>query len=325
MRGGRQVEVHERLSGPSDIGGALGMWPTAMAALDRLGLGQEIRARTEHRAGGVLLRPDGTTLLKVAARGGLHLVSRTALLDTLVTSLPEGVVRWNTPVTADEPGQSITEIGQGADVIIGADGINSLVRRIAFPHARPPRPLGSIAYRGTLPGRVEHATEIWGRGRLFGVTPMDTATTNWFAALAQERVDAHGNADHATVLRKEFAGWHGKVGQVLENLDPHGIDRRKLYDLPAFGPYTRGRHVLIGDAAHAMAPNLGRGACEALVDAVALATALNEEPTLARALARYDRGRRGPTRRLVAASRVVNRITTVNRYVPLRDRLSSCA
>src|SRR5699024_11719583 len=73
---------------------------------------------------------------------------------------------------------------------------------------------------------------------------------------------AHGNADHATVLRKEFAGWHGKVGQVLENLDPHGIDRRKLYDLPAFGPYTRGRHVLIGDAAHAMAPNqIGRASC----------------------------------------------------------------
>src|SRR5690625_5425516 len=57
VRGGRQVEVRERLSGPSDIGGALGMWPTAMAALDRLGLGQEIRARTEYRAGGVLLRP----------------------------------------------------------------------------------------------------------------------------------------------------------------------------------------------------------------------------------------------------------------------------
>src|SRR5699024_12222897 len=103
-----------------------------------------------------------------------------------VPSAAGGVVRWNTAVTADEPGQSITEIGRGADVIIGADGINSLVRRTAFPHARLPRPLGAIAYRGTLPGRVEHATETGGRGGLSGVTPVETATTNWSAALARE-------------------------------------------------------------------------------------------------------------------------------------------
>lgn len=322
------MEVRERLAGPSDIGGALGMWPGAMAALDRLGLGERVRARSEYRSGGALLRSDGTPFLRIGGRGGgrdgAHLVSRSVLLDTLVTALPEGVVRWNTPATADGPGQGIADL-QGADVVIGADGINSLVRRTAFPHARAPRPLGSIAYRGTLPGRVEHVIETWGRGRLFGITPMDTATTNWFAALARERVDAHGDADHATVLRREFGGWHAEVARVLASLAPHGIDRRELYDMPAFGPYTRGRYALVGDAAHAMAPNLGRGACEALVDAVALAATLNGEPTLAKALARYDRVRRGPTRRLVAASRGVNRVATANRYVPLRDRVRAYA
>lgn len=315
-RGGWEVDVRERLGGPPDIGGALGVWPGALGAFDRLGLGERVRERAEYRSNAALLRPDGRKLLGSGGRVGAHLVSRSALLGMLAEGLPEGLVRWNTPVTAADllPGGS-GDPGERFHVVIGADGIHSLVRRTVFPHASPPRALGSIAYRGTLPGRVERVTEAWGGRGLFGITPLDARTTNWYAAvderlLTEAERAARDVGTHATVLRREFGDWGGEVRRVLAGLEAHGVDRRALLDLPSFGPYVRWRHALIGDAAHAMAPNLGRGACESVVDAAALADALNEEPTVARALARYDRARRGPTRRIVAASRALNRIST---------------
>lgn len=310
VRGGWEVDVRERLDGPPDIGGALAVWPGAMRAFDRLGLGERLRERAEYRSGAALLRPGGRRLIGVGGRAGGHLISRSALLDVLVDGLPDGLVRWNTPVTAAElvPGGRF-------HVVIGADGIHSLVRRTVFPHAGPPRAFGSIAYRGTLPGRVEGVTEIWGGRRIFGVTPLDAHTTNWYAAIDQRLLTAAERAardvgTHAAVLRREFGGWGGEADRILSGLEAHGVDRRELLDLPSFGPYVRWRHALIGDAAHAMAPNLGRGACESAVDAAVLSEALNEEPTIARALTRYDRLRRGHTRRIVAASRFLNRIST---------------
>lgn len=310
VRGGWEVDVRERLDGPPDIGGALAVWPGAMRAFDRLGLGGRLRERAEYRSEAALLRPDGRKIVGFGGRAGGHLISRSALLALLVGGLPDGLVRWNTSVTAAElvPGEPF-------HVVIGADGIHSLVRRTVFPHASPPRALGSVAYRGTLPGRVEGVTEIWGGRRIFGVTPLDAHSTNWYAALDRRLLTeaertARDLATHAAVLRREYEGWGGQVSRILFGLEGHGADFRALYELPPFGPYVRWRHVLIGDAAHAMAPNLGRGACESVVDAAALADALNEEDTVAGALARYDRARRGPTRRTVAASRLLNRIST---------------
>ncbi|WP_017590895.1 FAD-dependent monooxygenase [Nocardiopsis ganjiahuensis] len=310
VRGGWEVDVRERLDGPPDIGGALAVWPGALKAFDRLGLGERVRERAVYSTDAALLRPDGRKLLGPRGRVGVHLVSRSVLLGILVGGLADGPVRWNTSATAAD-----ILPGEGFDVVIGADGIHSLVRRTVFPHASPPRALGSVAYRGTLPGPVERFTEAWGGGRLFGVTPLDAHNTNWYAALDQRLLTGNERAardagTHAEVLRREFGDWGGEVSRVLAGLEAHGVDRRALMDLPSFGPYVRRRHALLGDAAHAMAPNLGRGACESVVDAAVLADALNEEPTVARALSRYDRVRRGPTRRIVAASRLLNRIST---------------
>ncbi|MBR8740286.1 FAD-dependent monooxygenase [Nocardiopsis sp. MG754419] len=315
---GWEVEVRERLSGPPDIGGALGVWPVGMASLDRLGLGAGVRDRAEYRSGACLRRPDGRVLFGAHSRGGAHLVSRSALLDLLVAALPDDVVRWNTPVTVADLAPR-----RAHDVVIGADGIHSLVRRTAFAHAAPARPLGAVAYRGALPGRVERVTEIWGGHRIFGLTPLDAHTTNWYAALdlrllSEEERASRDPAVHTSVLRREYGGWYPDVARVLAGAPTHGVDRRALYDLPAFGSYVRGRHALIGDAAHAMAPNLGRGACESLIDAVVLTEALAEESTVRRALHRYDRARRGPTRRIVAASRALNRLSVT--AGPLRAR-----
>ncbi|WP_150242908.1 FAD-dependent monooxygenase [Nocardiopsis quinghaiensis] len=316
LRAGWEVEVRERRGSPPDIGGALGLWHGSMAALDRLGLGERIRERAERPSRGVLADPSGRALVSVGRRGtNACLISRSSLLAVLLDGLPDGLVRWRTPVTEADVR------GAGAfDAVVGADGIHSLVRRTAFPWAAVPRPLGTVAYRGTAPGPVGVASETWGRGRLFGVTPMDARTTNWFASLRTELLRGREDRDHVDLLRELYGGWHPVVTRVLDALPGTGVDRRELHDLPALASYVHGRHVLIGDAAHAMAPNLGRGACESLVDAAALADALGAEPAVGGALARYDRRRHGPTRRIVDASRALNRVSTAVRLHGPRNR-----
>lgn len=312
---GWEVEVRERHAGPPDIGGALGMWPPALAALDRLGLGAAVRATGSVPTAARLADPAGRTLVRLDSRAPTaRLVARSALLEILVGALPEGAVRWNTPVTPEEVAGGV----DGFDVVVGADGLNGAVRRGAFPGAPAVRELGTVAYRGAVPGHVATFTETWGSGRIFGVTPMDGRTTNWYAALRADLAPDR-EADPAALLRRLYGGWHAGVARVLDALPGTAVDRRTLYDLPAPASYVHGRHVLIGDAAHAMAPNLGRGACESLVDAAALARALDEAPTAARGLARYDRDRRRPADRIVRASRAMNRISTATRLTGLRD------
>lgn len=316
LREGWEVEVRERRGSPPDIGGALGLWRGSMVALDRLGLGERVRERAERPRRAVIADPSGRALAMVdSRRTDARLISRSSLLAVLVEGLPEGVVRWNTPVTG------CGDDTEGFDVVVGADGIHSLVRRTAFPEAADPRPLGTVAYRGAVPGRMETATETWGRGRLFGVTPLDAYTTNWFACLRTELLADRQGQDEVDLLRELYGDWHPMVALVLDALPGTGVDRRELYDLPALASYVRGRRVLIGDAAHAMAPNLGRGACESLIDASVLAAALGSEPTVDRALVRYDRRRRRPTRRVVHGSRVLNRLSTAVRLDGQRNRL----
>ena len=127
--------------------------------------------------------------------------------------------------------------------------------------------------------------------------------------------------DPVRLLHRLYGGWHAGVGGALERLEAATVDVRHLVEVPALPSYVRERTVLVGDAAHAMAPHLGRGAGEALVDAAALAECLSAAPDVATGLAAYDRARRVPTRRVVTASRLVGRLATAEHLTGVREAL----
>jgi 2-polyprenyl-6-methoxyphenol hydroxylase-like FAD-dependent oxidoreductase len=122
------------------------------------------------------------------------------------------------------------------------------------------------------------------------------------------------------MLRTLFGSWHEGVRQVLDGLREDGILRHDLYDLaPPLSTFVDGNVALIGDAAHAMTPDLGRGACEALVDGVTLGRCLVVAPGVRPGLAEYDRQRRRSVQRLARMSRTMGRVAHARRFTPLRD------
>ncbi len=318
VAGGWDVQVRERAGAPPGTGASLGMWPHAVTALERLGLGELVRHGTVVAASGELLRPDGRRLARVEPPGAMRLVGRPDLLSALADSLPDGVVRWGvrTSSVAGLP---------AADVLVAADGIGSVVRREVFGPATAPRGLGTVAVRGTANLPRPDLSETWGEGRMFGLTARVDGRTNVYACFRGTLAAPAEAADPVALLRRVFAGWHEAVRAAIETLDPASLDVRALQDLRPLPRTTRGNAVLVGDAAHAMAPNLGRGACESLVDAVVLADRLNCAPDVATALRAYDRARRRPTARLVRISRLLNRASTAEHLTGLRDGLLAAA
>ncbi|MCP2276045.1 FAD-dependent monooxygenase [Nocardia amikacinitolerans] len=111
-------------------------------------------------------------------------------------------------------------------------------------------------------------------------------------------------------VQRRFGPWPDPIPAALDAIDPDAVLRHDVYDLPALDTFARGRVVLLGDAAHAMTPNLGQGANQALEDAVTLAAMLGRHP-IQTALTGYDRLRRTRTRTVARQS---HRIGTVAQW-----------
>ncbi|WP_337062806.1 FAD-dependent monooxygenase [Kineococcus sp. G2] len=312
LRGGWDVEVRERAAGPPATGTSLGMWPHAVAALRELGLDDLVQGGTAVASSGELLRPDGRVLVRLEPRDAVHLVDRPTLLAALAAGLPDGAVRWGTP--APHPGDL-----PPVDAVVAADGIGSALRRARFGPAAAPRPLGTAAVRGTADAPCPQLAETWGRGRMFGTTPRRDGRTNVYACFRTPVLPVEDVADPRAALREVFTGWHPGVTGAIEALDPGSLDVRVLHDVRPLRSTTTGNVALVGDAAHAMAPHLGRGACEALADAVALARHLLAAADVPTALRGYDRERRRATARVVRASRVLNSVSTAQHLTGARD------
>lgn len=319
-RAGWRVQVFEKAAGLDTAGTALGMWPGALAALDGLALGEAVRQQGARQEGGVFLRPDGSRIAGVAVdtpRSGnsnsVYLLSRPALLRLLAQGLPSELVRFDTEV------RDVQAVRQTYDVVVVADGIFSRTREALFGDAARPTYSGATAWRGTVDGATGTVTETWGPGRRFGITPREDGRTNWYASVV---TPPRGRAPEGELaaLRTWFGTWHAEVRRVLDALHEGDILRHDLFELrPPLSTYVSGNAVLIGDAAHAMTPDLGRGACEALVDAVTLAQCLAAAPRLGDGLAAYDRLRRRPTQRLARMSRLMSRFAHARRLLPVRD------
>ncbi len=302
------VTLYEQQPGRYGLPTALAMWPGAQRALSRMGAAGVLESAVD--VAGSLHTMTGEALISVVADSG-RLVARSDLVRELERGLPDSLTR----VTArlDDP-RSV-----GADLVVGADGVHSLVRRSAWGEGAASTATPYLAVRGLVPGAMAGHGEYWGEEKLFGITAVPGERTNWFCAyrsvLGPRSVDV---AEALTDARRCFDGAAPAVVAVLAAATLGSTLAQRIWVAPPMRSYSRGRVVLIGDAAHAMTPNLGRGACESIVDDDVLGAALNSLD-IDRALRRYNTRRTAKTQAARAASAAIMRLALSRRSTALRE------
>ena len=314
---GWEVTVLERASALEPVGLGLGLAPNALHALDAIGLGDEVRRFSAIQGHGGVRRCDGRWLVRtdlglMAERfGDPELMAlRADLVDLLAGRLPDGVLRTGVTVTgvaAGDPGDPArrarvtTSAGDlDADLVVAADGIRSPIRTALFPDHPGPRHSGCTAWRflAPRPDRSPDPAETWGRGSVFGAVPLADGRVYCYATASVPPGQRSG--DEAAEVKRRFGGWHDPIPGLIGSVSPDAVLHDDVYwmaePLPA---YHHGRVAVLGDAAHAMTPHLGQGACQAIEDAIVLASVASPGTGAALDLAPYTAARL-PRTRMVA-------------------------
>ncbi|OJV94205.1 MAG: hypothetical protein BGO39_11985 [Chloroflexi bacterium 54-19] len=319
---GWQVSVFEQAAEFKAIGAGLTIWPNAVKALYTLGLREDLEKMGVSEFAGGFFTEKGELLAKISYAGILErygapilAVHRADLLDALLNKLGKDRLRLGAKLldfSQDEKGVTANfsngETAQ-ADVLIGADGIHSKVRKKLFGH-KPLNYSGYTAWRGVAPTPKKpfEAGETWGKGRRFGLVPLNGEAVYWFATDNRPEGEPHDPAHRQEELLTLFDGWRFPVKELIATTPAANILRNDIFDLPPLDKWTVGRVTLLGDAAHAMTPNLGQGACQAIEDAVVLAGCLDQSAEVPLALEHYEELRRGRTTRITRQARQVGAV-----------------
>ncbi len=301
-RAGCEVTVYEAAPEHRPLGAGLSIWPNAVRALRALGL-EELLSGGIEQAGGVR-RADGTMLAGFAPEAirrrfgepilGLH---RERLHEALLAGCGPERVRLGMRLEAIGDGELRFADGSAAraDLVVGADGLNSAVRAGLLGDG-PPREAGIVAYRGIAAGAGEVPPgEWWGIGSVAGLLPLADGRVYWYFGARGE--------DRPGLLDELAAAYDPAVAEVVARTAPERVLVHRLCDRDPVGAWSRGDATLLGDAAHPMLPFVGQGACAALEDAVVLGAAVGAHAEVGTALAAYERARIGRTTMFVKRSR----------------------
>lgn len=301
---GWEVEVFERAPALREVGAGIALWSNGLRALDRLGVGDAVRTAGLLHDGGAIRSAGGDVLLRLGAGaegavGALGcMIHRADLLDVLARAVGASTVRTGRTLHAleQEHGRVVAHFTDGSraegDLVVGADGIHSAVRTALFGEI-PPRYAGYTVWRWVAPFPIErtHPGETWGSGARFGHAALPGGRVYVFATCDMPEGWKAARGERAE-LERIFGGWHAPIPDLVAGAPEGAILRNDCHDLPPLRAWGRGRVTLLGDAAHAMTPNLGQGACQALEDAVVLARWLGRGGDPESALRSYEAERR---------------------------------
>ncbi|USB33181.1 FAD-dependent monooxygenase [Paenibacillus sp. YPG26] len=302
---GMKVKVYERSPEPAAVGAGIIIAPNALQALEPYGISSEIIRQGCPSGGFQLLSDRGRPISKLAVPpeyGSLYSLHRKDLHHILLSALPPGTVEWGKSLVQleqkDTHVQAVFHDGSQAegDLVVAADGIHSSIRKQLVPKDTY-RYAGYTCWRGIvpgdgLPGLSDHFIETWGTKGRFGIVPLPGNQVYWYGLINARQNDPRVAKYTSEDLHHLFKDYHDPIPDLLLRTAPHDIIHRDIVDITPMERFYSDRVVVIGDAAHAITPNMGQGACQAIEDARTLAECLHVQPNYQQAFADYDARRR---------------------------------
>ena len=307
--------------GADVVGAGIVLGVNAMNVMARIGVADAIARRGLEVATARITDNHAKTLTGLDFRalprdiGRAVAIHRAALHDAILTGVRPDSIRLDTTVdeVTEHPDRVDARLSDGSthafDLVVGADGIRSAVRGMVFGEF-PLQYSGYTCWRFVVKANGSDADtwEMWGRGRRFGVVPIGNGLIYCFTTLNAPHNDPGMRDIALDAFKQLFADFRGPVPGVLNALT--SSDELIWNDLEEIEVlrWTTGRVALLGDAAHAMTPNMGQGAAMAIEDAIVLAELLTQTSAIADALAQYEQRRRARVTQIQTRSRRIGQV-----------------
>ena len=233
------------------------------------------------------------------------LVHRGDILNALIENLPKSCLRTNAKLKSiEQSDESVTasfEDGSDwtGDVLVGADGIYSTVRKYVEPDIKP-NYLGDIVWRGIVPDD-EFCTNgnfivyIRSRGVYANFFDLGNGLTHWGFFIEKEQEEdevGRGRPNDVSMPQEELAKLPEAALAVINSTPPEEVKCRFSYDIDTLPSLRNGRIILIGDAGHAKSPTRARGMTSGLEDALALASHLSTQRSVSEMLEAFETERK---------------------------------
>lgn len=322
---GHGVRVVERVKEIRPVGAAISLWPNGVKVINQLGLGDTVQRQSGFVDHMRYLSAQGTPLTEFslsplfeAVAQRTYPVSRFALQKTLFNAVGAEHIELGRncvdfSIQADgvsahfDTGDTLS-----ADLLIVADGTHSRLRNKMLGESIERQYVGYVNWNVRVPANVNLTPQAsWdqyvGENKRVSFMPMGSGGNDQgveelycFFDVPLPAGTANDPAKYREELKHHFRGWAKPVQDLIDGFDPALMARVEIHDIPPLRSLIAKHVVLLGDAAHGMAPDLGQGACQAMEDAWVLANAVNEalknsqtpsETALVQALAAYDEAR----------------------------------
>ncbi|NMO00909.1 FAD-dependent monooxygenase [Gordonia sp. TBRC 11910] len=337
-RAGIAASVYEAYPGPAyNIGSGLGFASNGLAALDIIGAGDAVRdvalalPASQIAIGDKLITVPalpGAEPLRIVDRSDLHRV-----LHDHAAASGVGFHYSKRLVGVDETADGVTAVfddGSSAtgDILIGADGVKSTVRRIIDPTAPDADFTGMLGFGGyariSTPVTPDTMTFAFGRNAYYLYWPLPDGRVAWGANLPSKQyltlteARDRGAAQWLSVLRDTYAA-DSPGAELVADTAPEDFEiTGGLHIMPPVPHWSRGRLVLVGDAVHAPSNSTGQGASLAIESAIELARCLRDFDSVPTALGSYELIRRPRVEAIAARGAKINSTKTLG---PVMRRL----